>query len=411
MKYTSIPYLITVLLTLTVVMAKPKTTRIIGVVELIRHGARTPSTFMEASAKLYFGARRAQLTINGYRQHVLLGRYLRRQYVHGDRQKLFSKIFNPEEVKIYSSPRQRTIFSATAHIMGLFPKSIPKILFGSKHFKNNDHPPIKKFRVEQKDGKEVKINVFSYRNDYIFHTLKCHRKGNYKKLKEQMKKTPIFILNKTEVSLAVKDILLKYNFMFSKRNSFKTEGEFVEFQKNYKKDVFTKSFFKKLVAFIRPFKYHHDSYSKLLPQNLKTIEKYLLNKWYRRIRNKTNEKMVIFSGHDTNLVNFISNILHPDYLKMKINKSLTNLKDYTFLVPPLASSIVIELHESKKEKNKYFINLIYNGEQINKIRFRKNVKLIKENGLLDYDNFKDLMNSRVDLTYNNLVCGNRLIVK
>ena len=136
-----------------------KHSKIIGVVELIRHGARTPSTFMEASAKLFFGARKAQLTVNGYRQHSLLGRYIRRQYIHGDKEKLLSKIINPEEIRVITSPRQRTIFSATAHVMGIYPNTIPKIIFENKKFKNNDSPPIKNYKVSKEDGKEFKIQV------------------------------------------------------------------------------------------------------------------------------------------------------------------------------------------------------------------------------------------------------------
>ena len=413
-----------------------KVSKIIGVVEIIRHGARTPSTFMEASAKLYFGARKAQLTINGYRQHILLGRYLRRQYVLGDKEKLFSKKFNPQEIRVISSPRQRTIFSATAHVMGIFPKTIPKIIFGHKHFRNNDSPPIKNYKSNKVDGKEFNIQVLSYKNDYIFHTLKCRRKGSSKRLKEEMKKEKIFNLSKTEVSDAVKDILQKYNFMLANKSSYNNDAEFKEFQKNYYKSVFKKSFFKKLIAFIRPFKYHHNSYNKLKPKNLKTIEKFLLNKWYQtrvkdskelklgvsaqfkeiiqffedRIANKNKELMLVMSGHDTNLVNFITNILDPVFLRKMIDNSMRNLNDYTFLIPPLASSILLELHKSNKDGS-YFINIVYNGQSINSIKFRTKVKFLKDVNGVSYNDFKLLLKSRVDESYKNLVCGKNLIVK
>ena len=209
--------------------------KLIGVVELIRHGARTPSTFMDASAKLYFGARRAQLTVNGFRQHVLLGRWLRRRYVHGDIEKLFSKEFDPKEIKMYSSPRQRTIFSATAHLMGIFPKSVVKVIFESKNFRNNDKPPLKNFKLRKIDGKEVNVHVFSYRNDYIFHSLKCHRRGSIHPLKNEIKKNSIFKISKEEFAEATLDILDKYKFLFTNRHSFQTVEEYNEFQKNYKK--------------------------------------------------------------------------------------------------------------------------------------------------------------------------------
>jgi hypothetical protein len=121
--------------------------------------------------------------------------------------------------------------------------------------------------------------------------------------------------------------------------------------------------------------------------------------------------MISFSGHDTNLVNFISNVLDSEFLKEKINSSLENKLDYNFLVPPLASSIILELHQSLDESSNYFINLIYNGKAINNQKFRKNVKIDEESGLLNYNNFRDVLKSRIDESFRSLVCGSRLVVK
>ena len=251
-----------------------------------------------------------------------------------------------------------------------------------------------------------------------------------------MKKETIFNLSKQEVSDAVLDILQKYNFMFASKSSFKNLNEFQEFQKNYYKRVFKKSFFKKLIAFIRPFKYHHNSYNKLKPESFKTIEKFLLNKWYQTrvkdstemklgvsaqfqeiinffekiIANKTKEKMLILSGHDTNLVNFIANVLDPVFLRKMIDNSIKNRDDYSFLVPPLASSILLELHKSNKN-GKYLINIVFNGKSINVIKFRTKVKYFKEMNAVDYDDFKNLLKSRIDSSYKKLECGKGLIVK
>lgn len=413
-----------------------KVTEIIGVVELIRHGARTPKTFMEASAKLYFGSRKTQLTVNGYRQHILLGRFLRRQYLHGDKEKLLSKKFNPTEIRVISSPRQRTIFSASANVMGIFPNSIPKILYVDKNLKNNDLPPINNYKADKQDGKEFNIHVLSYKNDHIFHSLNCRRKGAIKTIKEQMKKENIFNLSKQEISDATLDILQKYNFMFASKSSFKTNAEFMEFQRNYYKRAFKQSFFKKLVEFIRPFKYHHNSYNKLKPESLKTIERFLINSRYetrikdskelklassaqiieiidffeKRIANKNKEKLLIMSGHATNLVNFISNIIDPVLLRKLIDNSLKNIRDFKFLIPPLASSLILELHRSKKD-GKYLINIVFNGESINIIKFRTNVKFYKDVNGLDYNDFLALLKSRVEKSYKFLMCGHSLNIR
>ena len=60
------------------------TPELIASVEIFRHGARAPTVKYSENKNLYFGAKRSQLTINGFRQHILLGRWIRRRYIHGD---------------------------------------------------------------------------------------------------------------------------------------------------------------------------------------------------------------------------------------------------------------------------------------------------------------------------------------
>ncbi|MFM7851679.1 MAG: hypothetical protein ACKO96_07095, partial [Flammeovirgaceae bacterium] len=51
-----------------------------GAFELVRHGARTP-LIKESHSELYFGTQRSQLTINGFRQHFLLGKWIKKRYM------------------------------------------------------------------------------------------------------------------------------------------------------------------------------------------------------------------------------------------------------------------------------------------------------------------------------------------
>jgi len=209
------------------------------------------------------------------------------------------------------------------------------------------------------------------------------------------------------------------------------------FKKITKKKNFKIKFLKKLISFIRPFKYHHNSYNKLTKGNLRIVQKFLINKWYgmrindskelrmsvsplfnkliryfeRKAKNNhKNPKLLIFSGHDTNLVNFLTNILDTNFIKKKMKKAVDDAEELLFLVPPLASSILLELHRVKKTKQ-YFIRIIYNGENIsNKIQL-KGIKSIKTlNGILLND-FLKLMKSRLDNDYKRLICGKKLNLK
>ena len=403
-----------------------------AVVEIMRHGARTPLTYLENSAKLYFGSRKAQLTINGLRQHILLGRWLRRRYFHAKETKLFSKkLFNPNEIQVFSSPLQRTIFSATGHINGLFPKSIIRIKYhGLKQIKTNDVPPIKNFKLDSRDGKEVIINVINRQKDYVFHADKCRRASSkVKNIFREMKKTKLFKITEKERELAINDIMKKYEKLLSDKikNHGKHEKKTMPINKKIHKVLSTRLQLKKLLAWLRPFKYH-TNFSKLLEKNTSnTMKKHILKRWYgsrlvdtpalkqvtsyifkeihklfsRKVTNKEQRKMIIFTGHDTNIVNTLTNLLDHSYLKKKILNSLTNDKYYKFLVPPLASSIIFELHKMKGKKE-YFIKVLYNGEEINK-NFIRPVKV--KNNRLDYDDFMALLFSRIIKGTKNLICG------
>jgi len=385
--------------------------------------------FLESSARLYFGARKAQLTFNGFRQHVLLGRWLRRRYVYGDGDNLFSEISKPNEVKVYSSPRQRTIFSATAHIMGIFPKSFPKIIFHGDSFKNDDTPPISNYHMNNLDGNEIKIEVIDYKQDFLFNPFSCKYEGSKVTLRKMIRSKPVFLLNEHQISNACSDILDKYSFILKNRRSFHNEKQYLDFQKNYEKKHFTKNFLKRLAGFIRPFKYHHINYEKLVPKNFNTVKKFILNKWYEiritdskelrttvsdfferiikffdeKIAKIASEKMIIFSGHDNNIVDILSNLMNPDALLKMIQRAPNNLEDYFFLVPRLASSLLFELHKEKKE---YFINIVYNGKCYNTLEFREKVRVDPKNKKLFYEDFKSLLKTRIEKDYKSLICFN-----
>jgi len=110
----------------------------------------------------------------------------------------------------------------------------------------------------------------------------------------------------------------------------------------------------------------------------------------------------MFSAHDYNLIDILSNLFSVDFLKEKIFDSLDNQADFTFLFPPLASSILIELIEVKGEKSK-FVRIIYNGVEINR-GLSSQVDTDVKSGLLNFDQFQSLLLSRIDNSYKSLDC-------
>jgi len=419
----------------TLINTKTKNSKLVGVVEIIRHGARTPMTYMENSAKLYFGSRKAQLTINGLRQHILSGRWLRRRYVHGEVSKLFerdvSKI-NSREVQVISSPLQRTIFSSTGHINGLFPRAIIRLNFHDRNqIKTNDIPPIKGFKIDPRDGKEITINVISKERDFVFHADKCLSNNSTKTVFQEMKRKKIFNVTREERKYAVEDIMKQYeHFLNDKINKvekrFKNKGN--EIRKNIKKfKQYSKLHLKKLISWLRPFRYHTIFPQLLQPKTVAIMKKQILNRWYEprlidspslkystsyifnkmhklftlKSKNLGRRKMIIFTGHDTNIVNALTNLLSPKYLLSRIKKAPKDRKDYKFLVPPLASNLLFELYK-KNLKNEFYVKILYNGEYINE-NFIKKLR-VKKNKINFFD-FMRLINSRILPDTKQLKCG------
>jgi len=130
------------------------------VFELFRHGARAPYKLDKQTNIDLFGnywVCESQLTAVGIRQHYLNGIKLR--------QKFFNKLnisevnYNPQEIKIYSTNTDRTIMSAYSQIFGMFPPGTgPRIAEDSEFLNNISVPPTKFF--DYSDIKE-KLNTSS----------------------------------------------------------------------------------------------------------------------------------------------------------------------------------------------------------------------------------------------------------
>ena len=70
------------------------------------------------------------LTASGFRQHYLIGHELHQRYMkdHPDSEQLLSPIYNSDEVYVRSTQVQRTIQSANAQLLGLYPLGTAEFL-------------------------------------------------------------------------------------------------------------------------------------------------------------------------------------------------------------------------------------------------------------------------------------------
>jgi len=164
-------------------------TKLIGVIQVNRHGARTGEGFEDLSSKLYFGSKSKQLTINGITQHELLGHYIAEKYIYNQDEyyNILSKEFEEKELKIFSSSIQRAIFSGFGFIKGLYPNSKFKLNFIGKNnntvqknylnlissdLLTNTSLPILDYLPKRKIP-EITLNVLDPENDSIFQIKTC----------------------------------------------------------------------------------------------------------------------------------------------------------------------------------------------------------------------------------------------
>lgn len=160
-------YHILIFLILFLLNVKKISTKLIGVIQVNRHGARTGDGFEELCSKLFFGTKSKQLTINGISQQELLGHYIAEKYMHNsdDELSVLSKEFNENEFIIFSSAVQRAIFSGFGFIKGIYPISKFKLKFIGKENANSTLPIIKNY--SNLASSDLLTNISLPINDYI----------------------------------------------------------------------------------------------------------------------------------------------------------------------------------------------------------------------------------------------------
>src|SRR5271157_460200 len=99
--------------------------RVVFVVDVIRHGDRTPIDEIPA-APHFWAEGLGQLTAIGMRQEFELGTKLRSAYVAQDG--LLPPRYTPGTLYVRSTDRDRTLMSAQSFLMGLYPQGTGPIL-------------------------------------------------------------------------------------------------------------------------------------------------------------------------------------------------------------------------------------------------------------------------------------------
>jgi hypothetical protein len=395
---------------------------LLGVIQVNRHGARTSGDEYDHINKyIFYETMDSHLTINGFQQQELLGRWIAERYMHYD-YNLLNKEYDKDQIIVRSSGVERTIFSAAAFIKGLYPNSIVQPTF-TNNFKlrNDDIPPISKFSL-RKPVPKIPINVMDPDGDYYFKILSCKvTEDADKTLKQMLKKEVLYNITEQEIEAAINDIRPQWLSAFTN----KTDDE-----------IFTLQFLQDLNAFIRPTQYHFkDAYFNLTDTTNLVLKKIQISKWYSArltvtealkyahsgffdeflshfgsFQNKNKLKLAVYSGHDDNIITILVRLFQRE----KLLEMIQDLEQtYDFLQPGFASHLIFELHRTSTKlmkESKDFIRIIYNG-QILRDGFVSDITYDKVNDGISYDLFASFLKDRIHPNYKNLYCKRKPLFK
>jgi len=368
--------------------------KLLGIINLFRHGARTPLTIDSNGydlLNLKWNQESGDLTNVGIRQLYLSGTRIRDIYIKEN--KLFSEDFKKEEFMMMSTDVNRTILSAYSQLQGIFPGNnnsrieinesrsivnLPQIVpvqvmaYPSIIFQIDDKNVCKGFNDEffaDNDNKELfKIETIIKINHYvdlfektIFPKLESKLRLSKSDLKERNNDNPRFIYHISDALVCALREKIDISFLGLSPANITFFLDYKDFFLLYGKrtdnvlKIMVIPFFDKIIELTEGF-----------------------------LSNTNNLKYVGYSYHDKNLVTLFR------VLKMMLN----NLED---VVIPFASELIIEVFDDG------LMNFVYNNRPWFEITIQ-DFKLKRNNFLMsttEFNNFCGFSNRDDKNDYSN----------
>ena len=334
-----------------------------------------------------------ELSAVGLRQHYLLGSLMRNQYS----QLLDWNNYNTKDIFVYSTPTNRTIMSARAHLFGMFnndnikklnknqnEKSVPNYLRNKSKIINFINKTLNNsYILPNKIPSEIPIHIIE-RKEKLFQFEKDDNCIGIENQRDKNKK-------KKSVKNAVESFNEKYGQKLVKYLSEKKEDYFKDLKNVQaialafiinKIDGRDLSEFQNETGFDLE-KFYNDSMKILVQKSLE-------------IQSGDDEKLIALASSSVLLrfiLSFIDKVVENDKKQKKIHDVpkyfLLSAHDTTIVMssdllnilfksekyfPSFATSQVYELN---KENNEYYINLIFNGEKLKTVKYEYFKKTIE----------------------------------
>ena len=348
---------------------------LIQVLQITRHGARTPSAFEFKPNQYPHTA--GELTSLGKIQQYHLGQEMRQRYVN--KFKFISQDFDSSEVVIKSSGKPRVVESALSFINGLYPQTetkgmmienpyfhdslIDKILPHSERHNDIDALSMKNIKVDLEWAEKI-LHVIPMENDMFFHAdqgkncplvnkkLKALKKSEKIQNLEKIFKQGVYpqivdvinsALNTDRLSVDSLDIVTAKRVLDNHRcNTFH----------NLESPSFNQTTLKLLEDLRHTLIYQilykdHSVKSVAVSQLLQEFHNYI----HKRLHHNEGPKYIIYSAHDHNIEALFSILLEESLLE-----------DRKYFMVEFASTFTIEVHSDDSQKDVYYLKFLYNDE-------------------------------------------------
>ena len=347
-----------------------------------RHGIRSPLKLDEENKDTFgneWSNGPGELTLNGIRQHYLIGITNKNKYKN-----LLNFDYKSKEILVYSTNLNRTIMSAQAQLSGMY----NNIHYDFKLIKGENKLPYNLSNIYYDENfNYYPVPIHNYEERRINNKIKMVKVMDYlwvQRCKRNLEKRKKNMNNKTLTENKVNYMLEKYYNNINKSTSIEEnfqnififcdaiisnyyENRIIEEYKDnieeVKKDCFDFESFKQIE--IEQSYYAKDTGIYTMSLMIENILNWMEYRVKYNTLNATSgfPKYVMYSGHDSTL------IAMQRYLKDSLNINF----NYT----PFASSQYFELKKNNNN-NLFFVEIYYNNEKVYRDEFSEFEKKVKK---------------------------------
>ena len=411
------PYILLIFFFLSQIPLVPST--LVYVIEVYRHGAREP-------LRDYWNAKdfksKGELTPVGMRQHYVLGKALRTEYI--DNLAFLSANYSENELYVYSTNVNRTIMSALSQLYGLYPlgsgPKVPDNMNTSLLL-----PPFAGLTIDPISDSSISALPLSYQpipihtdrldQEYLLRSWDPNVCPINRKWYQAQYSTQLFKDINKEFNETMMNVADMVGLSRETMDLWKMHDIYDIFQNDiYAGKALPNDFevYHKNMSFLYDFLTYFVDFGSIEQKRMLSTPFFdkVLKLLDGKVKGEDNRKWIMYSAHDITLIMILSGLNYTSYeCLLRGWREGYRYEKLCFPFPTYASNFLIELHISNN--NTYNVKIRYNGEYIMEYTYEYFIQKLKGSVIenfqevcLDQAWYNSLVNN-TDISNNNGVGG------